>query len=363
MYVYSNSNRMSGGFFFGGANLTSNAVLTGTAAAPTAANGTNTTQLATTAFVTNYTTVNTNTTGQSFAMETDKCGTTYDGSMDASSSFTTFQTSYSTTIYTIKPFSSNGRLSVVVFSDYTFDWTDTSIQSYTATLYVKTDTTSNTAIATTSQSSPLGNVGGSVCRSGTLFPICGYWDINTTASMVPHYFTLTITRTGTVNQNKITLTNTTIRVTEICNSTTTATLYGVKTLLRKVHVKSPTHFTVNQNFTDASGVLASYVYTPLIAASNISYDVYGSYTVDGSGNDTMTSYLRINGTTRIADSLQTWGTVAGGDMRGTALFPMSGVYTNSTTSSITLDVTITNPNAVRFIRNGLLNIIISEIQR
>lgn len=85
--------------------------------------------------------------------------------------------------------------------------------------------------------------------------------------------------------------------------------------------------------------VVSYNYTPVSSNSKIFVTFNGEYGIGGSGNDDWYSFLMVGNST-IQTRQTFYENSAGGGGRATSLLPISGVYTNSGTSSLTIKVDV-----------------------
>ena len=88
-------------------------------------------------------------------------------------------------------------------------------------------------------------------------------------------------------------------------------------------------------------VVFEYTYTPLSSQSNIIIDFNSVYSLQGSNDDSFTGYLYV-GNTMVGRSYQQWINVSGGGTRSGTLLPISGTYTNSALTTITISLRIVN---------------------
>jgi hypothetical protein len=65
----------------------------------------------------------------------------------------------------------------------------------------------------------------------------------------------------------------------------------------------------------------------------------GKYGIGGSGNDDWYSYLLV-GSTTVQTRQAYFDNASGGGGRATSLFPISGVYTNTGTSALTIKIDV-----------------------
>jgi hypothetical protein len=109
--------------------------------------------------------------------------------------------------------------------------------------------------------------------------------------------------------------------------------------------------------------LFSYTYTPVSSTSDIWIEVLGNASINGGGGDKWRTHLVAGGV-----DIQTRDLIcennSGGGGRGTTLFPLSGIYENSSTNSITIKV-----DAIRLLGDDTLTLqpdvtlLITEIAR
>ena len=88
-------------------------------------------------------------------------------------------------------------------------------------------------------------------------------------------------------------------------------------------------------------VVFEYIYTPRSSQSNIIIDFNSVYSVEGSNGDSYTGYLYV-GNTMVGRSYQQWNNASGGGTRSGTLLPISGKYTNSELTNITISLRIVN---------------------
>lgn len=80
-------------------------------------------------------------------------------------------------------------------------------------------------------------------------------------------------------------------------------------------------------------------YTPRLASSNLFVEIFGGYTIVGTGADTWVSTLNVGGS-NIATQQQSFNASGGGGGRGTPLLPIAGLYTNASATAKTILVTL-----------------------
>jgi hypothetical protein len=85
--------------------------------------------------------------------------------------------------------------------------------------------------------------------------------------------------------------------------------------------------------------VVSYNYTPVSSSSKIFVAFNGKYGIGGSGNDDWYSYLLV-GSTTVQTRQSYFDNASGGGGRATSLFPISGVYTNTGTSALTIKIDV-----------------------
>lgn len=97
----------------------------------------------------------------------------------------------------------------------------------------------------------------------------------------------------------------------------------------------------SSNTTVSSGraTVLSYTYTPLSSSSKIYVSFHGKGSIGGSGTDEWYSYLLVGSTTIQTRRSKFWN-LNGGGGRGTSLLPISGIFTNSATTSLVIKVDI-----------------------
>lgn len=108
-------------------------------------------------------------------------------------------------------------------------------------------------------------------------------------------------------------------------------------LLNEGHLSMSSTATINST---TETTLVSYTYTPVSSSSKIYVEFDGSVNIPGSSTDDFDTYLNIGGTRVQANFIRFDGSsVGGGGGRGNAPFPISGYYTNSSTSNLTISIT------------------------
>ena len=80
-------------------------------------------------------------------------------------------------------------------------------------------------------------------------------------------------------------------------------------------------------------------YTPVSSSSKIFIEYHCKFDLPGSSNDDWKSYLII-GSTTIQTREGIWTLADGGGGRGASLFPISGVYSNTTGNAITIKINV-----------------------
>jgi len=88
-------------------------------------------------------------------------------------------------------------------------------------------------------------------------------------------------------------------------------------------------------------VVFEYNYTPLSLQSNIIIDFNSVYSTQGFNGDSFTGYLYVDNT-MVGRSYQYWINQPGGGTRSGTLLPISGTYTNSALTTITISLRIVN---------------------
>ena len=88
-------------------------------------------------------------------------------------------------------------------------------------------------------------------------------------------------------------------------------------------------------------VVFEYNYTPLSSQSNIIIDFNSVYSTQGFNGDSFTGYLYVDNT-MVGRSYQYWINQPGGGTRSGTLLPISGTYTNSALTTITISLRIVN---------------------
>ena len=116
-------------------------------------------------------------------------------------------------------------------------------------------------------------------------------------------------------------------------------------ILGNIQVPYKTSIATLPQFKVVSGageqVVFEYIYTPLSSQSNIIIDFNSVYSVGGSNGDSYTGYLYV-GNTMVGRSYQQWNNASGGGTRSGTLLPISGTYTNSALTTITISLRIVN---------------------
>jgi hypothetical protein len=106
-----------------------------------------------------------------------------------------------------------------------------------------------------------------------------------------------------------------------------------------------TSYSAPNNGVPVFETFATYSYTPASASSQIIIDFFAKYSVNGSSNTTADSFISkidISGIT-IATAYQQWlggDTTYGTGSRSGTIFPLMGAYTNSTTGSKLITISI-----------------------
>ncbi len=95
----------------------------------------------------------------------------------------------------------------------------------------------------------------------------------------------------------------------------------------------------NTQVANARSTIVSYNYTPVSSNSKIFVAFNGKYSIGGSGNDDWYSYLLV-GSTTIQTRQSYFDNASGGGGRATSLLPISGVYINSGTSTLTIKIDV-----------------------
>lgn len=91
----------------------------------------------------------------------------------------------------------------------------------------------------------------------------------------------------------------------------------------------------NSQISSGRSTLLSYNYTPVSSSSKILVSFHGKASINGTASDEWYSYLVV-GSTTIQTRRAKFENSSGGGGRGTSLLPLSGVYTNSGTSALTI---------------------------
>jgi hypothetical protein len=95
----------------------------------------------------------------------------------------------------------------------------------------------------------------------------------------------------------------------------------------------------SQNFANTTQTVAQYIYTPVSTSSRILVEFHAKYDVDGASSDEWKAFLKI-GSTTIHTQTAMWKSIDGGCGRGSNLFPIRGVYSNTTGSQITIKIDV-----------------------
>lgn len=108
-------------------------------------------------------------------------------------------------------------------------------------------------------------------------------------------------------------------------------------LLNEGHLSMSNTATINST---TETTLVSYTYTPVSSNSKIYVEFDGNTYINGHGNDEFDTYLNIGGSRVQANFVRfDGGGSGGGGGRGNAPFPISGYFTNSNTSNLTISIT------------------------
>ncbi len=95
----------------------------------------------------------------------------------------------------------------------------------------------------------------------------------------------------------------------------------------------------NQSVANSTQTILTYTYTPISTSSKIIIEFHGKYSIPGSNNDEWKSHLLV-GSTTLQTQRNIWTLADGGGGRGSTLFPLTGVYSNTTGSQITIKVNV-----------------------
>lgn len=95
----------------------------------------------------------------------------------------------------------------------------------------------------------------------------------------------------------------------------------------------------NQNFANTTQTVAQYNYTPISSNSKILIEFHSKYDVDGSSNDEWRAYLKA-GSTTLQTQTAIWRLNDGAGGRASNLFPIRGVFSNTTGSQITIKIDV-----------------------
>jgi hypothetical protein len=94
-----------------------------------------------------------------------------------------------------------------------------------------------------------------------------------------------------------------------------------------------------QTFENTTKNIVQYSYTPVSSSSKILIEFHSRFTIPGSNSDQWKSYLKI-GSTTIQTQTAVWNASDGAGGRGAALFPIRGVYSNTTGNQITINIDV-----------------------
>lgn len=119
-----------------------------------------------------------------------------------------------------------------------------------------------------------------------------------------------------------------------------------------------------QSTSTSRTALFSYSYTPVSSQSDILIEVIGNATISGGGGDEWKTYLVV-GSSDLQVRFLDCDNSSGGGGRGNSLFPMSGLYQNSSSSTaITIKVDIENVSSDdTFTLVNDVTLVITEIAR
>jgi hypothetical protein len=95
----------------------------------------------------------------------------------------------------------------------------------------------------------------------------------------------------------------------------------------------------NQNFANTTQTVSQYNYTPVSSNSKILIEFHAKYDVDGSSNDEWRAYLKV-GSATLQTQTAIWKLNDGAGGRASNLFPIRGVYSNTTGSQITIKIDV-----------------------
>jgi len=91
--------------------------------------------------------------------------------------------------------------------------------------------------------------------------------------------------------------------------------------------------------TDSDTTVLSVTYTPASRSSILYIEFHTTYAVNGGGADDFRSAINV-GSTELTWRDQTWINGAGGGTRSGTIFPIAGIYTNSSLANKTVTITV-----------------------
>ncbi|MCL9981060.1 MAG: hypothetical protein NBV77_06400 [Bacteroidia bacterium] len=95
----------------------------------------------------------------------------------------------------------------------------------------------------------------------------------------------------------------------------------------------------NQSVVNTTQTILTYTYTPVSSSSKIIIEFHGKHSIPGSSNDEWKSHLLVGNST-LQTQRNIWSLADGGGGRGSTLFPLTGVYSNTNGSQITIKVNV-----------------------
>lgn len=95
----------------------------------------------------------------------------------------------------------------------------------------------------------------------------------------------------------------------------------------------------SQTFSNQNKTVASFNYTPVSSSSKIIIEFHAQYSIPGASNDEWKSYLLV-GSTVLQTQRGIWSLADGAGGRGSNLFPLRGVFSNTTGNQITIKIDV-----------------------
>lgn len=95
----------------------------------------------------------------------------------------------------------------------------------------------------------------------------------------------------------------------------------------------------SQTISNSQVTLVSRTYTPVSSSSKIIIEFHSKFSVLGTNNDQWRSYLIVNGTT-LQTQTNVWTLSDGAGGRGSTMFPIRAVYSNTTGNQITIKIDV-----------------------